>query len=82
MSRDWEEALTSKIDEQLYNIIIGEGDDLNQRPELYIMLLYFAMKNKRSDMEDNSIIDEELQRLSHEMKEFQEVQEIGLKKIP
>ncbi len=79
MSKDWEKALLSKAEELLYNEIMNESENSNQQSQLYLLLLYFAMQMKYPNRENNSLNDQDLQTLLHDMRELQDLQEKRLR---
>ncbi|MGE8205256.1 hypothetical protein ACQKP0_11875 [Heyndrickxia sp. NPDC080065] len=80
MSNNWEEAIIQKIDELLYEIVLGEEKRIHN-PRVQLMLLYLKMRITYQKEEEYNYNEEELKILLHEIKEFQEEHKNGFQKI-
>ncbi|MGE6260167.1 hypothetical protein ACQKCU_20190 [Heyndrickxia sporothermodurans] len=87
MSKHWEAAIIQKVDELLYDIIMGEEEQISN-PKFSLMLLYLTMRIKYLTMrikyqkeENYNQNEEELQKLLLEIHEFQKEHEEFFQKI-
>ncbi|MBS4206949.1 hypothetical protein [Bacillus sp. FJAT-50079] len=71
MAEKWEEALLTKMDEFLYEMIMDEEGWYAQNPRYCYMLLYLTMRLKYEEKQSDANNEYEIEKLLEEIKEFQ-----------